>query len=69
MTSSPSCWWTKTKDLSFASSVCPPEVVHFSMVIGISRGRLKTSYYGHIAIRGFFTEQTIKELLAASMFD
>ena len=44
MTSSPPCRWTKTKDLSFASFVRPPEVVHFSIVIGVSRGWLKTSY-------------------------
>ena len=44
MTSSPPCWWTKTKDLSLASFVRPPKVVHFSNVIGVSRGWLKTSY-------------------------
>ena len=44
VTSSPLCWWTKTKDLSLAPFVCPPEVVHFSIVIGVSRCWLKTSY-------------------------
>ena len=44
MTSSPPCWWTKTKDLSLASFVRPPEVVRFSIVIGVSRDWLKTSY-------------------------
>ena len=44
VTSSPPCWWTKTKDLSLASFVRPPEVVRFSIVIGVSRGWLKTSY-------------------------
>ena len=45
MTSSQPCWWTKTKDPSLASFVRPPEVVRFSIVIGVSRGCLKTSYY------------------------
>ena len=31
----PPCWWTKTKDLALASFVRPPEVVHFSVVIGV----------------------------------
>ena len=45
MTSLPPCWWTKNvKDLSLASFVRPPKVVHFSIVIGVSRDRLKTSY-------------------------
>ena len=44
VTSSPPCWWTKTKDLSLASSVLPPGVVRFSIVIGVSRDWLKTSY-------------------------
>ena len=43
VTSSPPCWWTKTKDLSLASFVRPPEVVHFSIAIGVCRGWLKTS--------------------------
>lgn len=43
VTSSPPCWWTKKK-LSLASFVCPPEVVNFSFVIGVSRSWLKTSY-------------------------
>ena len=43
VTSSPPCWWTKTKDLSLASFAGPPEVVHFSIVIGVPRGWLKTS--------------------------
>ena len=45
VTSSPPCWWTKTKHLSLASFVRPPEVVHFTIVIGVSRGWLKTSYW------------------------
>ena len=44
MTSSPPCWWTKTKDLSLASFVRPPEVVHFSIVTGVPGDWLKTSY-------------------------
>ena len=44
VTSLPPCWWTKTKDLSLASFVRPPEVVHFPIVIGVPRGWLKTSY-------------------------
>ena len=44
MTSLPPCWWTKTKDLSLASFARPPEVVNFSIVIGVSIGWLKTSY-------------------------
>ena len=44
MTSLPPCWWTKIKDLSLSSFVRPPEVVHFSIVIGVSRSWLKTSY-------------------------
>ena len=44
MTSSPPCWWTETKDLSLPSFVRHPEVVHFSVVIGVPREWLKTSY-------------------------
>ena len=44
MRSSPPCWWTKAEDLSLASFVRPPEVVHFSIVMGVSRGWLKTSH-------------------------
>ena len=44
VTSSPPCWWTKTKDLSLASFVRPPDVKHFSIVIGAFRGWLRTSY-------------------------
>ena len=44
MTSSPPYAWTKTKHFSLTSFVCPPEVVHFSIVIGVPRGWLKTSY-------------------------
>ena len=44
MTSWPPCWWTKIKDLSLASFVRPPKVVHFTIVIGVSIGWLKTSY-------------------------
>ena len=34
----------ENKDLSLASFVRPPEVVYFSIVIGVPRGWLKTSY-------------------------
>ena len=34
----------KTKDLSLPSFVRPPEVVQLSIVIGVPRGWLKTSY-------------------------
>ena len=44
VTSLPPCWWKKTKDLSLASFVRPPEAVHFSIAIGVPRGWLKTSY-------------------------
>ena len=44
MTFLPPCWWTKTKDRSVASFVRPLEVLHFSIVIGVPRGWLKTSY-------------------------
>ena len=33
MTSSPPRWWAKTKDLSLASFVRPPEVIHFSILL------------------------------------
>ena len=36
MTSSPPCWWTKTKDLSLASFVRLPEVVLFSILLLVS---------------------------------
>ena len=36
MTSSPPRWWTKTKDLSSASFVRPPEVVLFSILLFVS---------------------------------
>ena len=52
VTSSPPCWWPKTKDLSLASFVRPPEVVRFSIVIGVSRDWLKTSYTQRILIAG-----------------
>ena len=44
VTSLPPCWWMKIKDLSLSSFVRPPEVVHFPIVNGVSRGWLKTSY-------------------------
>ena len=44
MTSSPPCWWTKTKDLSLSSFVRPPEVVHFSIVIGVPVGGAVASW-------------------------
>ena len=34
--SSPPCWWTKTIDISLASFVRPPAIVHFTIVIGVS---------------------------------
>ena len=43
VTSSPPCWWTETRDLSLAFFVRPTEVVHFSIVIGVSRSWLKRS--------------------------
>ena len=36
MTSLSPCWWTKTKDLSLASFVRPPEVVLFSILLFVS---------------------------------
>ena len=36
-TSSPPCWWTKTRDLSLA-------IVYFAIVIGVSQDWLKTTY-------------------------
>ena len=35
VTSSPPCWWTKTKDLSLASFVRPPEV-YISLLLLVS---------------------------------
>ena len=46
VTSSLPCWWTKTKDLLLASFVRPAEVALFFIVIGVSGGCLKISYYG-----------------------
>ena len=44
VTSSPPCWWTKTKDLSLAPAfVCPPTIVHCSIVICVSRDWLLTT--------------------------
>ena len=37
-------WWTKTKDLSLAAFVRPPAIVHFSIVICVSRDCLQTTY-------------------------
>ena len=48
--SSPPFWWTKTKDLSLASFVRPPEVIHFSIVVGVYRGWLITSHSGGVFI-------------------
>ena len=45
VTSSPPCWWTKTKDLSSASLVRPPEVVRFSIVIGVNTTLLSKDNY------------------------
>ena len=38
MTSSPPCWWTKTKDLSLASFVHPPaiDLIHDSRHVGLA---------------------------------
>ena len=44
VTSSPPCWWTKTKDLSLAPFVRPPAIVHWSIVICVSRDWLQTIY-------------------------
>ena len=43
VTSSPQCQWTKTKDLSLAPFVRPPAIVHWSIVICVSRGWLQTT--------------------------
>ena len=43
VTSSPSCWWIKTIDLSLDIFVRPPAIVHFTIVIGVSRDWLKTT--------------------------
>ena len=45
VTSSPPSWWTKTKDLSLASFVLPPAIVHYIIVICVSRDRLQTTYW------------------------
>ena len=37
VTSSPPCWWTKTKDLSLAPFVRPSAIVHYIIVICVSR--------------------------------
>ena len=42
MTSSLPCWWMKTKDLLLASFARPPEVLHSSIVIGVSEIATKT---------------------------
>ena len=34
--SSPPCWWTKTIDISLASFVRLPAILHFTIVIGVS---------------------------------
>ena len=36
VTSSPPWWWTKTINISLASFVRPPAIVHFTIVIGVS---------------------------------
>ena len=43
VTSSPPCWWTKTKDLSLAPFVRPPAIVHCSIGICVSRDWLQTT--------------------------
>ena len=45
VTSSSPCWWTKTKDLSLAPFVCPPAIVHCSIVICVSIDWLQTLYF------------------------
>ena len=44
VTSSPPYLGTKTKDLSSSSSVRPPAIVHFSIVICVSSDSLQTNY-------------------------
>ena len=43
-TSSPPCWWTKTRDLSLAPFVRPPAIVHCSIIICVSRDWLQITY-------------------------
>ena len=66
MTSLPPCWWTKTKDHSSASFVRPPEVVHFFIVIGVSRGWLKTFYNKIITEFGFRLTRIIIRVSASA---
>ena len=42
--SSSSCWWTKTKDLSLAPFVRPPAIVHCSIVINLCLQRLVANH-------------------------
>ena len=44
VTSSPPCWSTETKDLFLPPFVQPPEVVHFSVAVGVSGSWFKASY-------------------------
>ena len=41
VTSSPPCWWKKTKDLLLATFVGPPAIVHYIICYSVSRGRLQ----------------------------
>ena len=44
MTSSLSCWWTKTKEPSLAPFVHPPAIVHYNIIICVSRDWLQNIY-------------------------
>ena len=52
--SSPPCWWTETKDLSLAALVRPPAIVHFSIVMCVSRDWLQTIYRHFLTL--FFSQ-------------
>ena len=41
----------ETKDLSLAPFVCPPAIVHYVIVICVSRDWLQTSYWGHCKLK------------------
>ena len=50
VTSTSPCWWTKTKDSSLAPFVCAPAIVHYSIVICVSRDWLQATYRKAIAV-------------------
>ena len=50
VTSTSPCWWTKTKDPSLAPFVCAPAIVHYSIVICVSRHWLQATYRKAIAV-------------------